>query len=367
MTAPLINLSGAINNFQWLFNEWPVLILAVLAGILAHYLSYLLLQLLTPSRATEDIRYVSRKLRYPTLVAFVLLFLKLGLNLLSLGAKTTDILQHASSITLIIAVNWAATGAVKIFRWLTLRHYDTEKKDNLIARKKVTQFRVLERIAIAIIVVVGASLVLMTFDSIRQLGAGLLASAGIAGIIIGFAAQRSIATLLAGIQIALTQPIRIDDAVVVEGEWGWIEEINLTYVVIRIWDQRRLVVPINYFIEQPFQNWTKKSADILGAIILYTDYRVRIDAIREELDRLLEGNELWDGRVKVVQVTDTTEKSVVIRILVSASDSPTLWDLRVFIREKMIVFLQQQYPDSLPHSRVKLENLPTDTEQPASQ
>lgn len=351
-----------IESLDWLLTEWPVLILAVLAGILIHYLCYLLLQALTPSSVTDDIRFVMQKLRYPTLLAFILVFLKVALSLLSLQERTTGILQHAFSITLIIALTWAATGAVKIFRWLTLRHYDTEQKDNLVARQKVTQFRILERIAIAILVVIGISLVLMTFDSIRRLGAGLLASAGIAGIIVGFAAQRSIATLLAGIQIAITQPIRIDDAVVVESEWGWIEEINLTYVVIRIWDQRRLVVPINYFIERPFQNWTKKSADILGAVFLYTDYKVKIDAIRSELDRLLESNSLWDGRVKVVQVTDTTEKSVVVRILVSAADSPSLWDLRVHIREKMISFLQENYPESLPRSRVKLENMPSDSE-----
>jgi small-conductance mechanosensitive channel len=353
---------SAIHNPDWLLTEWPVLILAVLAGILAHYLTYLLLQAVTPSRLTGDIRFVMRKLRYPTLLAFILIMLKIALNLLSLEERTSGILQHAFSVTLIIALTWAAAGAVKIFRWLTLRHYDTEQKDNLLARKKVTQFQVLERIATAIIVIVGIALVLMTFESIRRLGAGLLASAGIAGIIIGFAAQRSIATLLAGIQIALTQPIRIDDAVVVEGEWGWIEEINLTYVVIRIWDQRRLVVPINYFIEKPFQNWTKKSADILGAVILYTDYSVKIDAIRSELDRLLASSSLWDGRVKVVQVTDTTEKSVVVRILVSAGDSPSLWDLRVHIREKMIAFLQENYPQSLPRVRVKLENMPADPE-----
>jgi small-conductance mechanosensitive channel len=235
-----------------------------------------------------------------------------------------------------------------------LEDSDISVKDNLEARKKLTRFRVLERLVIAIIVVIAVGAILMTFESIKNIGTSLLASAGVAGIIIGFAAQRSIATFLAGIQIALTQPIRLEDAVVVEGEWGWIEEITFTYVVIRIWDRRRLIVPINYFIENPFQNWTRNSADILGPVVLYTDYRVPVSEIREELDRILSNTDLWNGDVKVVQVVDTTEKTVIVRILVSGADSPTTWDLRVHVREKMVEFLTNNYPESLPHSRIEL-------------
>lgn len=341
--------------FDYIFHDWPVLILAIVAGILAHYIFYLILQAATPGHTTETIKFIFRKIRFPTLAAFILAAISIAINELDMNPDVRATMKHASVITLIIAITWSLAAGVKIFRQVTLRKYDVSQADNLLARKRLTQFRVLERIVIAVIVIFGAGAILMTFDTIRSLGYSLLASAGVAGIIIGFAAQRSIATFLAGIQIAITQPIRLEDAVVVEGEWGWIEEINFTYVVIRIWDQRRLVVPINYFIEKPFQNWTKKTAEILGTVYLYTDYTVPVDALREELDRILEGNKLWDERVKVIQVTDATEKTMEIRILVSAKNSPTAWDLRVMVREKIIKFLQENYPQSLPQTRVMFD------------
>jgi small-conductance mechanosensitive channel len=195
----------------------------------------------------------------------------------------------------------------------------------------------------------------MTFESIRAVGVSVLTSAGIAGIILGFSAQKAIGTLLAGIQIAITQPIRIDDVVIVDGEWGRIEEINLTYVVVKIWDKRRLVVPSTYFIENTFQNWTRESADILGTVFIYTDYTVSFDAVREELTRLLKSSPHWDGNVNVLQVTDVKERTIELRALMSAKDSGTAWDLRVFIREKLIAFLQEKYPESLPKTRITLQ------------
>ncbi len=195
----------------------------------------------------------------------------------------------------------------------------------------------------------------MTFEKIRQLGVSIMASAGVIGIIAGFAAQKSIATLFAGIQIAITQPIRLDDVVIVENEWGWIEEITLTYVVVRIWDLRRLVLPITYFIERPFQNWTRVSADILGTVFLYMDYTVPVRVIREELQKIVKGSDLWDGKVCGVQVTDATQQTVEVRALVSAVDSSKAWDLRCLVREKLLEFLQNKYPDSLPKTRVELE------------
>jgi small-conductance mechanosensitive channel len=165
-----------------------------------------------------------------------------------------------------------------------------------------------------------------------------------------------VGALLAGIQIAITQPFRVDDAVVVENEWGWIEEINLTYIVVRIWDKRRLVLPTTYFLEKPFQNWTRNSADIIGSVYIYTDYNISFEALREELTRLLNGSNLWDKKVNVLQVTDSRESALEIRILVSAKNSPTAWDLRVYIREKMIEFIQKNYPSSLPRTRIILEN-----------
>jgi hypothetical protein len=195
---------------------------------------------------------------------------------------------------------------------------------------------------------------LMVFDSVRQFGASILASAGVAGIVVGFAAQRSIATLLAGFQIALTQPIRVDDVVIVENEWGRIEEITLTYVVVRIWDQRRLVVPITYFIEQPFQNWTRTSSEMLATVFLHTDYTVSVGALRDELTRILSRSTLWDQRVNVLQVTDAREHTLEIRALASAADASRAWDLRCEIREQLVVFVQENYPASLPKLRVSV-------------
>jgi small-conductance mechanosensitive channel len=210
-------------------------------------------------------------------------------------------------------------------------------------------------VALTVIGIFTLASMLMVFDSVRQFGASILASAGIAGIVVGFAAQRSIATLLAGFQIALTQPIRLDDVVIVEGEWGRIEDITLTYVVVRVWDLRRLVVPITYFIEQPFQNWTRSSADILGTVFLYVDYAVPLDALRAELTRLLEASRFWDRKVNLLQVTDAKEQTLEIRALASAADASLAWDLRCEIREKLVAFIQQNYPESLPRLRASLD------------
>jgi small-conductance mechanosensitive channel len=192
----------------------------------------------------------------------------------------------------------------------------------------------------------------MVFDSVRQFGASILATAG---IVVGLAAQRSIGTLIAGLQIALTQPFRVDDVVIVENEWGHIEDITLTYVVVRIWDLRRLVVPITYFIEQPFQNWTRSSADILGTVFLYVDYSVPLEALRSELTRILAVSRHWDGKVNVLQVTDAKEHMLQLRALASAADASQSWDLRCEIREQLLGFVQREYPDSLPRLRASLE------------
>jgi small-conductance mechanosensitive channel len=214
---------------------------------------------------------------------------------------------------------------------------------------------VLRKMAIAVIALFCIASMLMVFQPVRQLGTAMLASAGVAGIVIGFAAQKSLATLLAGFQIAITQPIRIDDVVIVEGEWGRIEEITLTYVVVNIWDWRRLVVPITYFIEKPFQNWTRTTSEVIGSIFLHVDYDVPVDALRLELTRILEASPLWDRKVNVLQVTDAKENSLQLRALASATDAGRSWDLRCEVREKLITFVQKNYPASLPRTRAVLE------------
>lgn len=267
---------------------------------------------------------------------------------------TKIIIGHISVIGIILSIAWFMILMFKVIKKRMLKKYDVGNSDNLKARKVYTQYTILENIVIFLIIILAVGIALMSFDSIRSIGVSVLTSAGIAGIIIGLAAQKAIGTLLAGIQIALTQPIRLDDVVIVEGEWGWIEEINLTYVVVRVWDKRRLVVPTTYFIENTFQNWTRSSADILGTVFIYADYNLPFDEIRKEQTRLLNSTDLWDGKVNVLQVTNTTEKTVELRVLVSAKDSPTAWDLRVFLREKLLQFIQKNYPESLPKARISI-------------
>lgn len=268
-------------------------------------------------------------------------------------------LQHALSLLMIFTIAWVLNRLVWVFEDVVYEKFRVDISDNLRARKVHTQLNVMRRVVTVLIVILAAAAMMMTFEGVEQLGKGLLASAGIAGLVIGFAAQRTLGTFVAGMQIAFTQPIRVDDVVIVEGEWGRIEEITLTYVVVKIWDLRRLILPITYFIEKPFQNWTRVSADILGTVFIYMDYSVPVEAIRAEQTRLLKDQSLWDGKVDVVQVTDATERTVEVRLLVSAKDAGSAWDLRCFLREKMLDFLQRQYPDALPRVRAELEQKPT--------
>lgn len=264
--------------------------------------------------------------------------------------------RKISSILFIIGFTWLVIVIIKVAKKRYLMHYDLQSEDNLQARKLYTQFNILERIVIFIIILLAIGFSLMLFDEVKQLGISLFASAGIAGIILGLAAQKALGTILAGLQIAISQPIRLDDVLVVEGEWGWVEEITLTFVVVRIWDKRRLILPTTYFIEKPFQNWTRTTSEILGTVFIYTDYGIPFEPLREELTRLLEESPLWDKKVNVLQVTDSKENYIEIRALMSARNSPEAWDLRVYVREHLITFIQKNYPESLPKTRIKFEN-----------
>ncbi|ALO15012.1 putative MscS family protein YfkC [Salinivirga cyanobacteriivorans] len=263
-----------------------------------------------------------------------------------------NLIRTLQKALIIACSSWVIIEFVHILKNRLLKRFDISEEDNLKSRKLHTQINLIEKVIVFLIIITGIGLILLSIESIRQIGVGIFASAGVVGIIIGLSAQKIVGALLAGIQIAITQPFRVDDAVLVENEWGWIEEINLTYIVVRIWDKRRLVLPTTYFIEKPFQNWTRNTADIIGTVFLYTDYTISFDALRKELTRLLNSTELWDQKVNVLQVTDTKETTVEIRILVSAKNSPTAWDLRVYIREKMIEFIQKNYPQCLPKTRL---------------
>lgn len=335
------------------FDRFIITAALVLAGIsILWFLIAKLRQEIKVIPKDEKSYRVMRKAVLPFTLFIILLALKMNLNLIVTDLKVLSVSHDTLTILIITIIAWMSINAVKLTRYFLLRRFDIDQKDNLKARKIYTQFRILERIIIFIIIFLAISFALMTFDSIRQLGVSLFASAGIAGVILGLAAQRVIGSMLAGFQIAITQPIRLDDVVIVEGEWGWIEEITLTYVVIKIWDRRRLIVPTTYFIEKPFQSWTRNSSDILGTVFIHTDYTMPVDELRETFQKILETTNLWDGNIANVQVTNANDKTMEIRMLMSAADSPTAWDLRVYVRENLIKWLQDNHPDKLPHTRI---------------
>lgn len=264
-------------------------------------------------------------------------------------------LDHGLQALFVVGAAWGLLALLFAGEEAISKHYKTDVPDNLKARKIVTQARILRRIAATAVVIIAAGIVLVQYEPLRELGTGILASAGIVGIVVGIAAQRTLGDLIAGIQIALTQPIRVDDVVIVEGEFGWIEEITLTYVVVRVWDRRRIVLPITHFVEEPFQNWTRTSSDLIGTVFLYVDYTVPVEELREELQRIVEASEHWDEDVVGLQVTDTSERTVTLRAIASAKDAPTLWNLRCEIREKLVAYVREHYPEALPTLRARLE------------
>lgn len=272
------------------------------------------------------------------------------LSLVAIEISITGISDISKRLYIITGV-WLAMNIAKVFKIVTYHRFDANHEDNLLARKVRTQLEFVERTVHVVFIFVGFALLLMTFDEVRTLGRSLIASAGIAGIVLGFAAQKSLGTFLSGFQVAFTQPIRIDDVVVIEGEWGIIEEITLTYVVVRIWDLRRLIVPINNFTEKPFQNWTRTEARLLAYVTLNFDYCINVEALRAKFDELLNASKLWDRKVNVLQVTDATEKTLQLRFLMSARTSPQAFDLRCEIREKIIAFVQKTQPEALPKIR----------------
>lgn len=298
---------------------------------------------------------VSEQLEKPIRLLLPLLGLQ---GVLSASGDEFALLDAARRITTLLIIacfTWLALRLLRGLEQAVRMKNPVDVSDNLRARQIQTQSRVLLRTLGFFVLLIGAASMLMTFPAARQLGASLLASAGLAGLAVGFAARPVLANLIAGIQIAITQPIRLDDVVIVENEWGRIEEITGTYVIVRIWDDRRLVVPLQYFIEKPFQNWTRRNSSIIGSVFFWVDYSLPLEPLREELRRLCQDvPQLWDGRVIVLQVTDTSEKSIQLRVLVSSPDSSRNWDLRCHLREGLIGFVQRQYPQCLPQLRADL-------------
>jgi small-conductance mechanosensitive channel len=353
-----------MNDMSWeLSFQWRELLttLGILAGGLAGglILKYLLFGALRiyAKRANSPliIQSIVKHLSQPSAYFFPVLVLSFMLPLVPLTARPFEVLSRVVETGLIITFAWGLVKTVNVVEDLVVHHYHIDEENNYRVRKLFTQLQFVRKLVVSLIVFVALALVLMSFATVRRIGAGLLTSAGIASVIVGFAAQRSISNLLAGFQLAFTQPIRLDDVLVVEGEWGKVEEITFTYVVVRIWDERRLVLPLNYFIEKPFQNWTRNTSQLIGTVFLFTDYSIPVDALRAELKRVVEPHPLWDKRVCVLQVTDSKERTLELRVLVSAGDAGRAFDLRCDVREKMVAFIQQNYPDSLPKTRSVVE------------
>jgi small-conductance mechanosensitive channel len=286
-----------------------------------------------------------------TRLALLILAMIVAIPVAPLAPETAAFLARAMGVAVIGLIGWAAIIALHIAADLYLRRYRLDVDDNLLARKHNTQVRVLARTIDVLLIMLTLSAALMTFPAVRQYGLSLFASAGIAGIVAGLAARPVLSNLMAGVQLAMTQPIRLYDAVIVENEYGTVEEIASTYVVVKLWDLRRMIVPLTYFIEKPFQNWTRENSSLIGNVIIYLDYRAPVDIIREKFNAILKESRRWDGQVAAVQVTDFKEGTMELRLLMSARSSGQTFDLRCEVREKLIDFLQREHPASLPHAR----------------
>lgn len=343
---------------------------AIAVALIAHLLLFKVLRRLAHRSEKAQWRQLVEKIRPVVRVGLIIIAVELTLPLVDMPERLKIVVSQLTTLCIIGVAGWVAFTVVSVLTDFSIAHYRIDVEDNLTARKMRTRLRVLRQAMSMIIFLVTVAAMLMTFPGARSIGVSMFASAGVAGIVVGFAARPVLSNLLAGLQIALTQPIRIGDAVVIEGEWGWIEEITSTYVVVKIWDWRRLIVPLSHFIEKPFQNWTREGSAIIGSVMWHTDYTVPIAEMREKLKEFLGQSKLWDGNVQVLQIIDSGKETMELRALMSAKNSPTAWDLRCEIREKMILWLQQEHPGALPRNRMQVqmdERQPIEPPQPAKQ
>ena len=337
----------------WLPRPLVAIVIVALAIVIALSLHKTVRRLLRMTLAT---RYpyaltVVQQMRGVTRLGLIILALSIAVPVAPFDPVTAAWMARLLLIAIIAMVGWGALTALKIAADLYLLQFRIDTADNLLARKHYTQVRVLMRTLDVLIVVLTVSAALMTFEPVRQYGVSLFASAGVAGLVAGLAARPVLSNLFAGVQLAMTQPIRLDDAVIVEGEWGTVEEITSTYVVVKIWDWRRLIVPLTYFIEKPFQNWTRENSALIGVALLYLDYRAPVGIIRDKLTEIAKASPNWDGQVAALQVTDCKEETIEVRCLVSAPSAGKAFDLRCEVREKLVDFLQRERPEALPRRR----------------
>jgi small-conductance mechanosensitive channel len=329
-----------------------LILIAVLVALMVHWAIVRLVRRYLAQDAFWSALAV--RTRRPTRMAFIVAALGPAVSVAPLTAGQAAAAKHGLLVGFILLVGWMALTALDIAAALYLRRFKVDVEDNLLARKHLTQVKILRRACAVVVGVVTAGFALMTIPGVKQWGVSLLAAGGAASLILGLALQPLLTNLIAGIQIAVTQPIRLDDAVIVEKEWGNIEEINATYVVVRLWDWRRLVLPLSYFIQTPFQNWTRESASLIGTAMLYVDHAAPIDRLRAKLEEVARASKLWDGKVVSLQVTDVTAQVLEVRCLVSARSAPAAFDLRCEVREQMMAFLRDEIPEALARQRLGL-------------
>jgi small-conductance mechanosensitive channel len=354
-------------NYDWATSHFPelkflIISLAtvVILAVVAPGITYLLTKIATPLSFARD---VLERIKPPLNLLIPLIGLQIVWRTGSESISYGNAVSHLITLSIIATTIWLGLRVVDAGRQVVFKRHPIQVSDNRAARRIHTQTQVLVHILSFFVILFGFAAMLMTFPGAKQIGASLLASAGLAGLAVGFAAKPVLGNLIAGLQIALTQPLSLDDVVIVENEWGRIEEITSTYVVVKIWDERRLIVPLQYFIENPFQNWTRESTQLLGTLFLWVDYGMPLEPLRQELERLCKQvPEWWDGRVRNIQVTDTSEKSVQLRVLVSSTNASNNWDLRCFLREHLLQFIVEKHSDYLPQLRTNLYEDKVDTE-----
>jgi len=357
----VVNLTNNVfalwNQFHWL-PEWAVISIItavfVFIGWAANQVVFALLKLAVRNRDVFWKGMLGRA-RLKVRIAVMIIALALAVTVSPLDPEPSLFIRRTLLFGFILVCGWMLAGAVDMGAVVHLKKFNMDTEDNLLARKHVTQTRILQRVAAILIGLITLGLALLTIPGVRQWGLSLLASAGVVGIVAGLALQPFLTNLLAGIQIATAQPIRLDDAVIVEGEWGRVEEITSTYVVVKLWDWRRMILPLTYFIQKPFQNWTRDDSRLIGVAFLYVDYEAPIDRLRVKLEAIAHASPLWDGDVVSLQVTDITARVAQVRCLTSAKNASVAFDLRCEVREKMLAFMRDECPQALPRDRVDLD------------
>ena len=339
-----------------------IAVLVAMVALAMHWLVFRGLQHLSDASDSKADNIVVSRLRRPTRFAILALALIIVARELPL---LDEIWQKVAGFVMPALIGWMVLAVLHALVNTMALSADVSVEDNLRARRRRTKLAMFNRIATFLVIFVTVGVMLLSIPGVRDIGMTLVASAGLAGLAVGAAAQPALRSLIAGVQMAATEPINIDDVVIIEGEWGWIEEIRTTYVVVKIWDERRLIVPTTKFLEEPFQNWTKTTAKLLGTVFLYLDPAARVEPIRQEFERQINANQRWDGRVQVTQVTETTRDPKEVRLLMSAKDSPTLFDLRCDIREGMLEWLADHQPAAFARLRLMNEEAAPETTGPA--